>query len=175
VKAMVQAEWSRAAVHQDSKRLRETIGYVSALIEGFHGEAAQWDSYVKDGKPLFMAYISSFDDTLQWYALVLPKGWDPEKSYQEQPAYPMFFELHGGGSGHYLNYIASQLGQGDAVIGELGYDDYPTFAMKQRNGYHVFPFCRGNIGFAETGTNDIFDAAVTSTKGGCGLAFVPPD
>lgn len=68
-----------------------------------------------------MTFNSSRDGTVQWYSLTLPKGWDPDKSRDDEPAYPLYFELHGAGNPHYLNNLAGQLGVGDTGTGLLLY------------------------------------------------------
>jgi predicted esterase len=154
VKAMVQTEWARASVYKQENRALalETLKHVQAIAAGLGGRAASWESYVQDGLPLFMAYVSSRDGTLQWYALTLPKGWSPEKHRDGQAAYPMFFELHGRANPHYLFYPAAQLGAAPADPALV------SFAMRQRNGYHVYPFGRGNSGYRDIGEMDVWEA-----------------
>ena len=153
LKAMVYGEWARASVYETS-HTTETIGYIQSLLKGFEGAAARWASYT-NGLPLFMAYVSTRDGTLQWYAMTLPKGWDPGKTREEQAAYPLFFELHGRGNPHALNYPAGQLGAGDHLV---------SYAMIQRNGYHVYPFGRGNSGYRDIGETDVWEAYENAQK-----------
>jgi len=160
VKAMVQAEWARATLYKKTNPAlaRETLGYLQNMLAGFRGKSADWQSYLKDGLPLFMAYVSGRDGTLQWYTLTLPAGWDPDKSRDDQAAYPMYFELHGAGNPHYLNNAAGQLGVGEAKSGLLGYERPRTYAQIARKGYHVLPFGRGNSGYRDIGETDVWEA-----------------
>ena len=160
MKAIVQAEWAREAEYKktNTAQARETLGYIRSISDGFAGKSAKWSSYVKDGFPLMMSYHSSRDGSLQWYGLTLPKGWNPGLSREKQAAYPMFFELHGAGNPHYLNFAATQLGLGEQSTGLLGYDRPQTFAMIQRHGYHVFPYGRGNAGYRGAAETDVWDA-----------------
>lgn len=160
VKAMVEAEWSRASLYKKTNAAlaRETLGYIRSMAAGFEGDSAKWESYLKDGRPLFMAYVSPRDGTLQWYTLTLPKGWDAAKGRDEQPAYPLFFELHGAGNPHYLNGAAAQLGTGETGLQLLGYERPRTYAAIQRNGYHVLPYGRGNSGYRDIGATDVWEA-----------------
>lgn len=154
VKAMIQTEWARASLYkQENTALAvETLDHIRAILEGFQGASADWDSYVLAGRPLFMAYRSPRDGTLQWYALTLPKGWNPAPGLDPEKAYPMFFELHGRANPHYLFYPAAHLGNAPADPG------LTSFAMIQRNGYHVYPFGRGNSGYRDIGETDVWEA-----------------
>lgn len=160
VKAMVQDEWARATLYKKSNAAKatETLGYIQSIATGMDGDAAKWESYYKDGRPLFMAFVSGRDGTLQWYTITLPEGWDPAKSRDEQPAYSMMFELHGAGNPHYLVHLASQVGTGEKRIDLLGYDRPKTYAMIERKGYHVFPYGRGNSGYRDIGETDVWEA-----------------
>lgn len=160
VKAIVQTEWARATVYKKSNAAlaRETLDYIRSISAGFAGKAAKWESYLIDGMPLVMSYVSPRDGTLQWYTITLPKGWNPQIARDAQPAYPLFFELHGAGNPHYLNFAAVQLGLGEHSVGLLGYTRPQTYAMIQRNGYHVFPFGRGNSGYRDIGETDVWEA-----------------
>jgi hypothetical protein len=160
VKAMVQAEWSRATLYKKTNPAlaRETLDYLQNLLAGFNGDSANWQSYLNDGLPLFMAYISPRDGTLQWYTLTLPQGWDPTKARDDQPAFPLYFELHGAGNPHYLNNAAGQLGKGHTGSGLLGYERPQTYAQIARKGYHVLPFGRGNSGYRDIGETDVWEA-----------------
>lgn len=154
VKAMAQTEWGRATVYKKSNTALagETLKYLRNLQAGFTGKSANWLSYTENGLPLFMSYISPRDNTLQWYAMVLPKNWNADT------AYPMFFELHGAGNPHYLNHASTQLGISGGGSGLLGYERSATYAMIERKGVHVYPFGRGNTGYRDIGETDIWEA-----------------
>ncbi len=154
VKAMAQTEWARASVYkgENPDLAAQTLKHIGALLAGFNGRSGKWESYLNEGQPLFMAYASPRDGTLQWYALTLPKSWDPAKHPAGQAAYPLFFELHGRSDPHYLFYPAAHLGAAPADPALV------AFAMRQRNGYHVYPFGRGNSGYRDIGETDVWEA-----------------
>lgn len=146
LKAMAAEEWARAALyaHANPALANETLTYLIQMEEGLRGDAADWDLYASGQRPLYFAYLSPRDGTPQWYELSLPKGWDASKSREEQPAYPMYFELHGAGNPHYLSRAARRTSEptGPAVW----------------EGYHVHPFGRGNSGYRDIGEIDVWEA-----------------
>lgn len=157
VKAIVQAEWARATLYTPTNlaEARATLHRIRQLLAGFESDAAEWSSYLERGMPLFMAYLSRRDGTLQYYSLVLPRGFDASLSREEQPAYPMYLELHGAGDPSPIAWPAGVLG------GSL--DGTPptrptTYAMIRRTGFHVFPFGRGNSGYRDIGEVDVWEA-----------------
>jgi pimeloyl-ACP methyl ester carboxylesterase len=85
----------------DFGRAPRDLDFVKGNLEAARLEAEQLlageDPY-KDRAGVFTkAYRSAVDDTLQPYALYVPKSYDPQK------AYPLLVSLHGATSNHLLN------------------------------------------------------------------------
>ena len=85
----------------DFGRAPRDLGFVKGNLEAARAEAdrlAAGEDPYKDRVGTFTkAYRSSVDDTLQPYALYIPKSYDPSKSY------PLLVTLHGATSNHLLN------------------------------------------------------------------------
>ncbi|MGV3614156.1 MAG: hypothetical protein ACO1SV_02370 [Fimbriimonas sp.] len=142
-KAMVREEWSRATLlaSANPSRAADTLRYLGMIERGLQGEAAKWEPYAQGRRRLFMAYASPHDKTTQFYTLTLPKGWDP----QSDRAYPAYVELHGAGEDHFLG------GLGPSLAAPTGPEPY-------RDGLHIEPFGRGNLGYRGIAEIDVWEA-----------------
>lgn len=152
--ALVSCDWGRVLLRPDSdpRRAVASLEHYRALLAGLEGEAGDWASYVEGRRSLLMAYVSPHDQTVQFYFLGLPKAWDPAR------AYPLFFELHGAGDDHPMGGVAARLG-GSLHAGNLaGYETPRVYAETDRAGYWVYPFGRGNLGYAGIARIDVLEA-----------------
>ncbi|NRA26031.1 MAG: hypothetical protein HRU10_02140 [Opitutales bacterium] len=69
------------------------------ILAGLKGDAGDPENHFGGGKSLIMSFVSKVDRSIQYYSLVLPKGWSHEK------AYPLLTTLHGMGPDHPLTYV----------------------------------------------------------------------
>ena len=165
VKALVTTEWARAVTEAEcnTTAVAEVSEFAEKILAGLRGDAGRWESYWRDGRPLRLAFTSKTDNTLQSYALTLPKSWDPSENRDEQAKFPLFVELHGSGHPSPLSAMAQQ------------YDAAPTaetqavslrraFACVQRAGYHILPHGRGNLGYKGVGEADVWEALADFTQ-----------
>lgn len=159
VRALTESERGRLEAYRDDPaKLRETVAQIRALLDGFRGDAADWNAYLDGRRSLVFAFVSKRDMSLQSYFVTLPAGWDPAKTRDEQARYPLLVELHGAGNPHPMVWLSGQLGAGMKALDLLGYESTKSFASQQRAGYHVQPFGRGNSGYADIGEIDVWEA-----------------
>jgi predicted esterase len=156
VRALMIAEWNNLALYRDTdpRRALAVADETQAILAGFEADAGEWAAYLDGRRSLINAYLSRHDGSLQFYFYNLPRDWDPAK------AYPLFFELHGAGSGHPIGFLAPRLSLGTRAPDLHGYTTPKTYAEIERNGYWVHPFGRGNLGhrgIAETSLFEVYD------------------
>ena len=153
VKAIVMSEWGRLETYREnSERVLNFVEKVQNMYEAFQADAGEWEAYLDGRRSLVMAYTSPHDGTLQFYNFCLPDNWDPDK------AYPLFFELHGGGGNPSAMRISNRLSLEGAKSDLSGYSAPKTYAEIQRNGYWVHPYGRGNLGHQGIAEITMFEA-----------------
>ena len=93
-------------------------------------------------KPMLCTFRAS-DNRLQFYKLLLPHGWNPDRGY------PVIVDLHGAGHPYPLSFISSSTG---SVRGteEMAENHVRAFILQ--------PWCRGNAGYRGAAGRDIYDA-----------------
>jgi pimeloyl-ACP methyl ester carboxylesterase len=112
----------------DFGRAPRDLDFVKSNLEAARAEAeklAGGEDPYKDRAGVFTkAYRSAVDDTLQPYALYVPKSYDPTKSY------PLLVTLHGATSNHLLNRrrvfgLGNRPGESDyeAIRNDVPYPD----------------------------------------------------
>ena len=116
----------------DFGRAPRDSDFVKASLEAARAEAdrlAAGEDPYKDRAGVFTkAYRSAVDDTLQPYALYVPKSYDPAK------AYPLLVSLHGATSNHLLNR-RRVFGLGNRP-GESDYEAIRNDVAYPRRGLH---------------------------------------
>jgi predicted esterase len=154
IRSLVLTEWARLGLYlEDNPQMAEsTLERIRGIELGLQGDSGEWEAYLDGRRSLVMAYNSPHDSTLQYYMLNLPRDWDPEKTY------PLFFELHGAGDSNPISLLASRLALDIEAPQLHGYDSPKTFAEIQRNGFHVHPWGRGNLGYRGISEIDILEA-----------------
>jgi predicted esterase len=157
VRALVRAEEGRAYAGLPNETVARTLGFVRDLQRGFNADAADWQTYLDGRRSLLLTYVSRRDNSLAHYSLTLPRDWRTEQ------AYPLYLELHGAGDPHPLGWPTGQLGLPDRVKAA----DYkrPTMVpMVERKGFHVYPYGRGNSGYADIGETDVWEALADAER-----------
>ncbi len=147
VRALVAAEWNRAQLELglSPQRADSILDPVHTLLEGLDQDADEAESYLVEGRrSLVLAFISDWDQSLQYYTLSLPKNWDPER------AYPLIVNLHGAGPAHPLFYVWIHFVQIDKGEGEDSSDLEPHIVLS--------PWGRGNTGYSGPAEWDVFQA-----------------
>jgi poly(3-hydroxybutyrate) depolymerase len=137
----------------DFGRAPRDSDFVTASLEAARSEAerlsAGEDPY-KDRTGAFVkAYRSPVDDTLQPYALYVPRSYDPAK------AYPLLVTLHGATSNHLLNRrrafgLGNRPGESDyeAIRNDVSYPDVDFIVAA--------PYGRGEVaGYAGIAEGDV--------------------
>lgn len=154
IRSLVLTEWARLGLYLENNPLMagRTLERIRGIELGLQGDSGTWEAYLDGRRSLVMAYPSPHDSTLQYYMLNLPRDWDPEKTY------PLFFELHGAGDDNPISLLAGRLALDPEAPQLHGYDSPKTFAEIQRNGYHVHPWGRGNLGYRGIAEIDILEA-----------------
>jgi dienelactone hydrolase len=147
VDAMVQNEWNRAMliVDDDEQVARDCIRDATTILQGLNADAGQWEAYRRGQRSLVLARLSSYDGSVQYYTLSLPRDWDPER------AYPLIAYLHGAGPSHPLFYMEITFRPREAP--QAG-----TEAAPLEPHYSLVPWGRGNRGWAETAEDDLWEA-----------------
>ncbi len=141
VNAIVHTQSARAMLYAstDLKAAEETLGYLRELIKAYHGDAAQWNTYLQGRRALSLAWLSARDRTLQFYNAHLPADWDQQK------VYPLLLNLHGAAPTSPLFYLTRVAGGIDS-------------RSPARSGYHIMPFGRGNSSYRDIGEIDVLEA-----------------
>jgi predicted esterase len=153
VKALTQTEWARLECYKDKdpRLATATLECVENMIKGFEYNAGKLETYNEGKRSFIFAFISKRDGTLQFYQFMLPRNWDPSKSY------PLFVELHGAGNPNALNMISSELGL-NSETGLAGYTTTLSWAQKEGKGFHLYPYGRGNSRYVDIGEIDVMEA-----------------
>ncbi|HPG39599.1 MAG TPA: prolyl oligopeptidase family serine peptidase [bacterium] len=151
--ALVQTQWAQAALQFDDnpQLARDVIHYVSIIRSGLKGDAVQWQTYLDRRRSLVLAFISPSDNTLQYYNLLLPRGWNPGQNY------PMVVDLHGAGNPHTLNNVANSYA---ALTAGIQREEFPGEAEP----FILMPWGRGNRGYQEYARNDVYEAIEDMAK-----------
>lgn len=154
VRSLCLTEWARLGLYlaDNPQMAQRTLEHIRGIEIGLDGDSGEWEAYLDGRRALIIAYPSPHDATLQYYALNLPRDWDPEKKY------PLFFELHGSGDANPISLIANRHALDPEAPQFHGYETPKTFAEIQRNGFHVHPWCRGNLGYRGIAEIDVLEA-----------------
>jgi predicted esterase len=150
LRAMARSQFSVLSLEQASylrrsltEHLKEYQGYLEKISQGFEGDAANPNCYLKDGnRPLVLARASQIDGTLQHFMVDLPPNWDPNR------AYPLYVGLHGTGPDHPMAYPSFGLGPRD--VAPKHNDNNPIIRLS--------PWGRGNRGWRNDAERDLFEA-----------------
>lgn len=108
----------------------------AGTLDFLTGEGKDWSTYLKNPRPLIMAFKSPMDGKSTYYWLFLPKNFDPK-----QKTIPFYMELHGSGGGSnnspwkmLYHYLQPEVAPG-------------TAQMYKREGYMIYPWGRGDKGY----------------------------
>jgi len=109
-----------------------------------------WDKHLRQGLPLVMAFVSSKDCTLQFYALHLPFNW------KEAETYPLTVYLHGMGSPLPIGGLSWCFDcQGYTTVFQEK-DIEPANIPAGHTGFIVAPWGRGNSHYKEYAADDFW-------------------
>lgn len=117
------------------ERAHEEVAALRDLyLTDWENGPTQWKAYVEgdNRRPLYLAWTSPYDRTVSVTLVVLPKDWDPAKSY------PLYFELHGKGRptplpNRTLRFVGRETGIGLASYWNEGFHVYPL----NRDGAYI--------------------------------------
>ena len=142
--SIVQSEWGRAMCMPDNSA--ESVAEKAGdILNNLNGNAGEWNSYLQRRRGLVFARAAGQDNTLQFYRLVLPLNWNPDKTY------PMIVFLHGHGSSNGINFISE--------ISAKNYSGEKTGGIADDEQYFILaPWGRANSGYLEWSEDDIFQA-----------------
>ncbi len=118
---------------------------VHALYQSYMADwgagPADWKTYLA-GRPLIFAWKDATDGQVGVTTVTLPKAFEPDR------AYPLFFELHGGGGNapidkQTMHYLLLEHGVGAAR------------SNAHREGIHVYPLARGTAEYSGGAKRDL--------------------
>ncbi|MDZ7721405.1 MAG: dienelactone hydrolase family protein [candidate division KSB1 bacterium] len=141
---VVTAEWQKA-----QSRLREgeseallCAAYSDYLFREVKNELNAADK-IRSGSKHMLCTFTASDNSLQFYKLLLPRDWTPERRY------PVIVDLHGAGNPYPLSFFTSVPG---AIRGseEMNENNVQAFILQ--------PWCRGNAGYRGEAGRDIYEA-----------------
>lgn len=122
----------------ESLRLTEVIA--GGLSDAIYREA---DLIPGGRRSLIMSFVSGIDASIQYYALSLPTGFDPEVTY------PLVVSLHGSGPSHPLFYP------------HVHFAPFPEDAEppdpRDDPFVRIMPWGRGNAGYVEYAERDVWE------------------
>lgn len=158
--SLIRSEWARTETLPPESPLLPLLSQdVTAINKGLDLGNDRWQAFRDAGQPLVFTHVSKLDGTLQMYHLVLPKDWREDRSY------PLYLELHGAGDRQKmrpLGWVASTLGV--APDYEKGYCPVRMRAMEVRDGFHLYPYGRGNSSYRGGGEADVWEALADVEK-----------
>jgi pimeloyl-ACP methyl ester carboxylesterase len=145
--SVIRTQWSLASAffEENPQLAKDVVEPAKRILAGLTGDAVQWETYAGRKRSLILSFVSTSDNSLQYYKLLLPMTWDSSR------VYPMVVFLHGAGDPSLMNDIAS-------VFSSLSVNDSGARSMEQRDYFELYPWGRGNISWAAFGRNDVFDA-----------------
>lgn len=151
--ALVSSAWARITLQctSETREAVASLGYFRDILAGLNGDAGEWSSYLDGRRMLVMAFVSPHDKSVQYYHLGLPGNWDETRKY------PLFFELHGSGNDSPLNWPAASLSTKVKAPNLAGYEAPGADVARDRFGYRVQPFGRGNLGFTGIARIDVLE------------------
>ncbi|MCK4745511.1 MAG: hypothetical protein KAT15_00670, partial [Bacteroidales bacterium] len=125
----------------------EYLTMVSEVYTFIQGDGQLLSTYVdNEVRPLIMAFTSPADSEVSYYKLTLPENW-----VEDSTNYPMYIELHGYGGGKNDNPLRQCLRtlQTTPLAG--------TAAQLRRDGYHLYPWGRGDKFYKGIAETDIWE------------------
>lgn len=153
LRALVQSEWARASLFPpESKMPGLLLADLAEISKGLDAGNDRWEAFRDAGQPLVFARLSERDDSLQIYHLVLPRDWDESRQY------PLYLELHAYGGPEIRPLGWTQMTLGPPPDFKTRHCAIHTYAMVARDGFHVFPYGRGNSQYEDIGETDIWEA-----------------
>jgi predicted esterase len=153
LRALVHSEWGRALLYPSGSKMAELVRSDLATIStGMDAGNDRWEAFRDAGQPLVLAHISTRDQTLQIYHLVLPKNWDETRQY------PLYLELHAYGGPEIRPLSWTQMTLGPAPDFQRKHCAIHTYPMVERDGFHVMPYGRGNSHYEDIGELDVWEA-----------------
>ncbi|MGH8017352.1 MAG: alpha/beta hydrolase-fold protein, partial [Opitutaceae bacterium] len=153
LRALVQSGWARAQLFRPHSNMPELLrADLAEIAAGLDRGNDRWEAFRDAGQALVLAFLSERDQTLQLYHLVLPRDWD------ESRAYPLHVELHGSGGPEMRPLSWVKMTLGPAPNFEKKHCPIHTYAMIERDGFHVLPYGRGNSNYEDIGEIDIWEA-----------------
>ncbi|HEV2688411.1 MAG TPA: alpha/beta hydrolase-fold protein [Bryobacteraceae bacterium] len=100
--------------------------------------------------PQFANFHSDVDDSEQPYALYLPKGFDPAKTY------PLAISLHGEDSNHRINLL-QVFGKGNLALERAPVANRYFPPLPDVNYIVAAPLARGTMGYQGIAEKDVYD------------------
>ncbi len=128
------------------------IDVVEMILGKLPADRFDWKRHLRTGLPLVFTFISDYDRTLQFYALQMPYGWDPEKTY------PLTVYLHGavGKNTKPLNGLSTAFDctHQDTLFNEDPID--PEHIPPSHRGFVLAPWARANSMYHGVGESDVW-------------------
>jgi poly(3-hydroxybutyrate) depolymerase len=147
----------RAALEAGDKDDSYVRRRAAALDRLVAAAAAGKDPLAGRTGPLFAAYRSRLDGTVQGFALYVPKKYTPKKRW------PLYVGLHGlnGKPGRYLRYMAGVPLRADETNdgAERDFPDAPD--LPDADAFLLAPYGRGDVAFRGPGEDDVLSALET--------------
>lgn len=145
IKDIVADVWSKAQANlkvdeYDARLCAEYSQYLYDEIKNYNHVGSLIE---RGAKQKVCTFNASSDSTLQYYKLLLPKNFDPNKEYS------LIVDLHGAGNPYTLSFFASAENK---TIGteEILENEFEVFVLQ--------PWGRGNMGYWDNAGEDIYDS-----------------
>lgn len=132
------------------KALTTTLAFLDTLPES---GAFDLRAHLADGLPLVLAFLSSYDGSLQFTLVQLPPDWTPDA------VFPLALYLHGAGPREPVDYLQRAVDNtAQDTLWRRGPDAPAVPRDAQRRCVLVSPFARGTTGYGDAALADIWQA-----------------
>jgi hypothetical protein len=122
------------------------------ILDKLPADRFDFDDHVSRGLPFVFAFSSDRDQSLQFAALQLPYGWQPDK------AYPLTVYLHGACDNHPISGLSTAFdNSGQDTLFDYKKLD-PANVPPLHSGFVLAPWARGTSGYMNAAEDDVWQA-----------------
>lgn len=145
VQAVANIEWqvAKSQMHESTALAEDALRNIRQIVNGLEGDASKWETYRDRRRKLAVGFINPSDRTLQFSMVLLPRGFEDDKTY------PAIVFLHGGGTSHVpLDIAATPFASRESRE--------PVERFEGDFGFiYMEPYARGRYGYRDIAERDV--------------------